>query len=130
MMQGASSSAAGRITILATSNGAHSASTWAQTITDGLLALDPAMPMHRRLAAIALRRSLTALFYEAFQAMRPTSTFEDVEAVTAGCMGEIEKLFASTPWAFEASHPEIKDQFRAFIRRNLLSAADLALRTE
>lgn len=130
MMGAPSSSSAGRIAILVTSGGTHSASTWAQAVTDGLLALDPQMPMHRRLAAIGLRRSLTALFHEAFQAMTPTTTFSDVETATDACMSQIGHLFASSPWALNVAHPEIKDQIRAFVRRNLLSAADLALRTE
>lgn len=132
MIQGVDTKAgAGRIGVLiANGGGNHTAEEWARVVTEGLIDIDPTLPPKRLEAAQRTRQRVQGVFVAAFHEMAPTSSIADVDSAVRTVMGRISEIFAGTPWAENVEFSGVRDQIEAYVRCNLFSAADLALRTE
>lgn len=122
---------AGRIQVLVTNDGKpHSATDWATVSADDLVSIDPQASLERQARARELKASLRGILCEAFSAVSPASSGTAIEEILRQAMSRMREIFAASPWAADASHPSITAQMETYLRRNLFSAADVALRTE
>lgn len=119
------------VTTLATPEAkVHPAVAWARVTTDGIVAIQPGTDPDRAQRGVILRKAVCQVLFETFQEVRSTSTFEDIGALTDQARRRIGECFDATPWAMNFREPHNEAAIAAFIHRNLLSAADLALKAE
>lgn len=114
------------IGILITNDGAHTPESWAEATASGLVHITPDMPADRLVAAAQARKTTRDTLVEAFRNVTATTTTEAAESLASGAMSQITTAFAATPWAMSVEHPQIAAEMKAYITRNLLSAADVA----
>lgn len=108
----------------------HAATAWASAVASGMVSFDPGMPLARRSQAVLLHAKLERMLVEAFHEVTPLSSMGYISALAQTCMARVEEIFAPTPWAFQASAPQIRAEFERYITRNLASAADIAVKME
>ena len=108
----------------------HDPKQWAEKVSIGMVSLDPDMPAERRERAIAVRGKIVDMLFNAFRAVKTTTSAVELGQIVDLAMERLGKIFAPTPWAFSAGHPHIRAEFRRYITQNLASATDIALRTE
>lgn len=108
----------------------HPASTWAAITTNGIVVISPDASPERTQQGVDLRKDVFKTLCEAFQAVKPTSSLDDIDRLNRTVLDRVGRIFAGTPWSANFEEPTIKGQICVFIHRNLLTAADLALKAE
>lgn len=120
----------GAMTVLVTNGGTHSAESWAEVVAQGLVKIDPSMPAERLEQAVSVRVQVKAALVDVFHEATATMTVARAAEISGQMLNRMADIFAGTTWAMTLEHPEIRTQIQLHIYRNLMSAAEIALRTE
>jgi len=115
---------------LVTHGGTHTAEAWAEATASGLVSIDPGMASDRLLAAAKLRATVVGILVAAFRRVHSGTSATEASAVSDECLAAMAEPFGASPWASSFEHPDIRREIGAYITRNLLTAADLALKAE
>jgi hypothetical protein len=131
MNQGEAGMQPGKVSILGTSDArVHPSVAWARLTTDGIVTIKPETDPDRRQRGTILRKAVCQVLFETFEQVRPSMSFEDIGALTDEAENRIRECFRTTPWEGSFLFPPNRAAIAAFIHRNLLTAADLALKAE
>ncbi len=122
--------AAGRVAVLVTDGGAHPATKWAMATAEGIVSIDSDMEPAKKQLAFNLRRDIAKTLRASFEEVRSDCTMDQIETLTVQAWSRIADLAQPTPWAIWFNDAAIADQMKVVIRRNLFSAAEIALELE
>lgn len=130
MMPAAANAGAGKFVVMATNEGIHTPEKWAAVTADQLVSVDDNMVPTRRGEALLLRDKIVAVLCEGFHAVRVDASLDEVSAMATQAFCRIREISAGTPWQICFNSKAIGQEMMLVIRRNMLTAADLLVRTE
>ena len=130
MMGQQSSATAGKLKVMITDGGAHSADAWAGNTAEQLLAIDKIMSPVRFQLALSLRNKIRERLRQHFRSIHPAMTAKSLDMIALSAADQVRTAASGTPWEMHFNEPGIRTEMALTIRRNLFSAADLALATE
>ncbi len=119
-----------QVGVMITHGGIHPATKWAMATAEQLVSIDRSMDAVRQEHAFELRRDIAKILRPAFEEVAPHTNFRRIEDLADQAWSEIRRIACATVWAVWFETEVVSAQMQSVIRRNLLSAADLALRTE
>jgi hypothetical protein len=116
--------------VFITNEGTHSPEHWAIVTARMLVSEGANISPDRIDACTALRAKMVATLTEAFRATRPTSSLVEIAGNAQSVVRRLVDHAKGGPWEMEFGHEDIVAMMEDVVHRNLLSHADIGLRTE
>jgi hypothetical protein len=130
MIPAGASHFAAPVMVFVTNEGIHSAHRWARVTAHALVSEGPNISPDRVDACRDLRGRMADVLIDAFEAVEPKSSAEQIASIAKGAVARFQDVAKSTPWEMEFGHPAIQEMMFDVVQRNLSTHADIGLRTE
>lgn len=131
MMDGVQSHyGAAQLLVLATDGGVHPARKWAVATASMIVKPREDASVEARAQIYNLLLQIEDILVQVFEEVKSATSPMDVMIITSQASGRIAEIASSTQWADVFAAPPIRAAIDELVRRNLASAADLALRAE
>lgn len=130
MNPGVSGVEVGQVRVLITNGGNHTPETWARETADSLIVIDDGLEGVKRQEAVTLRQKIARTLLDSFAAVKAKSLASEIEQISAGAIRSVFDAAKGSPWEVYFYEPNTRSAMALTIRRNIMTAADLALRTE